>query len=59
MPSVRSAIHIPANQLRDPFLFEENGHAYLLYAVSGEAGIGIAKLEIEENEENEENEDVI
>ena len=32
------------NQLRDPAIFEENGEVYLLYAVAGESGIGIARL---------------
>jgi hypothetical protein len=34
------------NQLRDPAIFQEDGRTYLLYAVAGEAGIGIAELEI-------------
>ena len=32
------------NQLRDPAIYEEDGRCYLLYAVGGEAGIGIAEL---------------
>lgn len=31
-------------QLRDPYIYEENGHVYLLYAVAGEHGIAIAEL---------------
>jgi len=46
LPSVRSAINRPANQLRDPFLFEDSGRPFLVYAVAGEAGLGIATLEI-------------
>jgi hypothetical protein len=46
MPSVRSAVNRPANQLRDPFLFEDSGRPFLVYAVAGEAGLGIATLEI-------------
>jgi hypothetical protein len=34
------------NQLRDPAIFEEDGRVYLLYSVAGEAGIGIAEIEI-------------
>jgi hypothetical protein len=45
MPSVRSAINRPANQLRDPFLFEDEGRCFLVYAVAGEAGLGIARFE--------------
>lgn len=44
-PSFRSAINVPVNQLRDPAIFEEKGRVYLLYAVKGEAGIGIAELD--------------
>jgi hypothetical protein len=32
-------------QLRDPAVFEEGGHRYLLFCVAGEQGIAIAKLE--------------
>lgn len=42
--SYRSGIDIDAHQLRDPALFEEDGRTWLLYAVKGEAGIGIAEL---------------
>jgi hypothetical protein len=45
-PSWRSAIGRPVNQLRDPCVFEDDGGAYLLYALRGEQGIGIAELEI-------------
>jgi len=43
-PSYRSAINVPANQLRDPAVFEESGRTYLAYAVKGEGGLGIAEL---------------
>lgn len=43
-PSWRGAIDLPANQLRDPAIFEEAGRVFLLYAVAGEAGIAIAEL---------------
>lgn len=46
-PSVRGDITVPVNQLRDPTIFEENGEVYLLYSVSGESGIAIARLEFE------------
>lgn len=43
-PSVRGAIMEPANQLRDPCIYEEAGTIWLLYSIAGEAGIGIAEL---------------
>ena len=43
-PSIRSVAYGHVNQLRDPAIFAENGRLYLLYAVAGEAGIGIAEL---------------
>ena len=43
-PSIRSVASGHVNQLRDPAIFAENGRLYLLYAVPGEAGIGIAEL---------------
>ena len=44
-PSRRGSIMRPANQLRDPAILEEDGKAYLLYAVAGEQGIAIARLD--------------
>jgi hypothetical protein len=44
-PSVRGFAMEPVRQLRDPALFEEDGQTYLLYAVAGESGIAIARLE--------------
>jgi hypothetical protein len=32
------------HQLRDPYVFEEDGKAYLLYAVAGEKGIGMGEI---------------
>ncbi len=46
-PSMRSVAYGPVNQLRDPAIFEEDGRAYLLYAVAGEAGIAIAEVFVE------------
>ncbi|MCB1685017.1 MAG: hypothetical protein KDI31_11035 [Pseudomonadales bacterium] len=43
-PSERGCIDVRANQLRDPAIFEEDGHVYLLYSVAGESGIAIAEL---------------
>ncbi|MBX3484030.1 hypothetical protein [Phenylobacterium sp.] len=47
-PSLRSAIGHPVNQIRDPAIFQENGRTYLLYAVKGEHGLGIAELTLPE-----------
>ncbi len=46
VPSVRGYAPEPVNQLRDPAVFEEEGRAWLLYAVQGERGIGIAELDL-------------
>jgi hypothetical protein len=43
-PSLRSAINVDVNQLRDPAIYQEHGRTYLLYAVKGEHGLGIAEL---------------
>ena len=47
-PSLRSVAPGPVHQLRDPAVFEEDGRTWLLYAVAGEAGIGIAELDFED-----------
>ena len=46
-PSRGGPIDIPVNQLRDPAIFEEDGRIYLLYAVAGERGIGLAEVHVE------------
>lgn len=43
-PSVRSTAYGIVNQLRDPAIYVENESVYLLYAIGGEAGIGIAEV---------------
>jgi hypothetical protein len=43
-PSIRSTAYGHVNQLRDPAIYEEDGRTFLLYAVAGESGIGIAAL---------------
>ena len=45
--SVRSTAYGHVNQLRDPAIYEEDGRVFLLYAVAGESGIGIAELFID------------
>ena len=44
-PSSTTYGHV--NQLRDPAVFVEGDHVYLLYAVAGESGIAIAEVELE------------
>lgn len=44
-PSVRSTAYGQVNQLRDPAVYEEDGVVYLLYAVAGESGIAIARVD--------------
>ncbi len=46
LASRRSTAYGVVNQLRDPAIFQEDGQIYLLYAVGGEAGIAIARLDI-------------
>jgi hypothetical protein len=43
-PSDRGFVTEPVRQLRDPAIFVEEGHTYLLYSVAGESGIAIAEL---------------
>jgi len=45
LPSVRSTAYGVVNQLRDPAVYEEAGVIYLLYAVGGESGIAIARVD--------------
>jgi hypothetical protein len=44
VPSARGLVSEPVCQLRDPAIFREHRHTYLLYAVAGERGIAIAEL---------------
>lgn len=46
-PSVRSTAYGTVNQLRDPALFVEDGVTYLLYAVAGESGIALARVDFD------------
>jgi len=38
------ALDVRQHALRDPAIFQENGKTYLLYAIAGESGIGIAEI---------------
>jgi hypothetical protein len=42
---VRSTAYGKVNQLRDPAIYVEGDEVYLLYAVAGESGIAIARVE--------------
>ena len=44
-PSVRSTAYGQVNQLRDPALYVEDRVVYLLYAVAGESGIALARVD--------------
>jgi hypothetical protein len=43
-PSIRGESPGIVNQLRDPAIFEEDGHTYLLYSCAGEQAIAIAGI---------------
>ena len=45
-PSESGDIAVPARQLRDPFVLEEDGRAFLFYAACGEQAIAGATLDI-------------
>jgi len=42
--SVRGEATDKVRQLRDPFVFEDGGHFYLIYCVAGESGIAVAEI---------------
>ena len=46
-PSVRSSAYGLVNQLRDPAILVEGEDIYLFYAIGGESGIAIAKVNFE------------
>lgn len=46
VPSVRSTAYGTVNQLRDPAVYQEADVTYLLYAVGGESGIAIARVDL-------------
>ncbi len=43
-PSEGGDIDGPARQIRDPFVFEDEGRAYLFYSTCGEQGIAAAEI---------------
>jgi len=46
-PSRSGDIDEPVHQLRDPGIFEEGGHTYLLYSTCGEQGIALAEIHLQ------------
>ena len=44
-PSVRSSAYGLVNQLRDPALLVEGNDVYLFYAIGGESGIAVARVD--------------
>jgi hypothetical protein len=44
VPSAAGEIEGPAQQLRDPAIFEEAGRTYLFYSICGEQGLAAAEL---------------
>jgi hypothetical protein len=38
---------LPVRQLRDPCIFEEDGALHLVYAIAGEQGLALARLELD------------
>ena len=48
LPSIRSVADGHVNQLRDPFVFEDEGRTWLFYAIAGESGIAVAELHRDE-----------
>ena len=43
-PSESGDIAIPVRQIRDPFVFEENGRVFIFYSICGEQGIAAAEI---------------
>ena len=43
-PSEAGDVAIPVRQIRDPFVFEDGGRAYLFYSICGEQGIAAAEI---------------
>ena len=47
VPSVRSTAYGHVNQLRDPAILVNNDEVFLYYAIAGESGIAVVKIEID------------
>ncbi len=46
-PSQRGQVREPVRQLRDPCIFETDGKRHLVYAIAGESGLAIARLDLD------------
>jgi len=46
VPSRPSSAHSAVNELRDPFILEDEGRDFLFYSVAGEQGIGVAEMAV-------------
>lgn len=46
VPSTAGDIDQPARQIRDPFVFEDDGRTYLFYSTCGEQGIAAAEISL-------------
>jgi len=46
VPAVQSSVDPPVNPLRAPCVFAEHEEAHLVYAVAGESGLAMARLEV-------------
>ena len=46
LPSEGGDISAPAKQIRDPFVFEDEGRAFLFYSTCGEQGIAAAEIDV-------------
>ena len=44
--SIRSTAYGQVNQLRDPAILEDDGKIWLLYAIAGESGIALARVDL-------------
>jgi hypothetical protein len=43
-PSERGDVSVPARQIRDPYIFQDEGRTFLFYSTCGEQGIAAAEL---------------
>ena len=45
-PSESGDISTPVKQIRDPFVFEDEGRTFLFYSLCGEQGIAAARIDL-------------
>jgi len=43
-PSAVGDVEVPVRQIRDPGMFEDGGHTYLIYSTCGEQGLAAAEV---------------